>query len=292
MKTKLLRGCVVLLAMLALLYMIRTGLVSGSPSSIDLEEFRWKTYPIAVQVNMNQWSRSEYAIAVHDAIESWLIGVGNYSMTYNDTTLSSTGMSFNYYVSNVNATTSYDIIISFVAGEIQSGQGVVGLTTFQWIMPGHDPESPITIDITTYAGTAGSLFVKNVAMHEFGHALGLGHADSMNTDNGPELMYNYTSRSQTVFPSTLDIYGLVRLYDGAYGQTVQLPSTIPYIMLATGTPPLPIFPGPDFFRFIIVSAVIASVLIGGAILILVAIRRHQPKGPDRVELPPPPPEGI
>ena len=71
-------------------------------------------------------------------------------------------------------------------------------------------------------------------MHEFGHAFGLGHASYPDTANGPELMYPISTVTQTIYPSTLDVYGLLMLYTDKFGQTIQLPSTIPYIMLAEG----------------------------------------------------------
>ena len=45
-------------------------------------------------------------------------------------------------------------------------------------------------------------------------------------------MYPFSYLDQIIYPSTLDIYGLIMLYEGNFGQTVHLPSTIPYKMLA------------------------------------------------------------
>jgi hypothetical protein len=65
-------------------------------------------------------------------------------------------------------------------------------------------------------------------MHEFGHALGLGHASSRNTQNGLELMYFSTSAERAIYPSTLDIYGEIMIFKGYFQQLVQLPDNIPY----------------------------------------------------------------
>ena len=52
------------------------------------------------------------------------------------------------YVSNINATSSYDIFITFAKNEISSN--VVGLTSYKWNPITQDPTPPLTINITTY----------------------------------------------------------------------------------------------------------------------------------------------
>jgi len=197
--------------------------------SIELEDFRWNRFPLKVLVNMNEWSTYDYAVAVHEALDDWIKSIWNYTQSYSNSTLP-----FNYlfYVNTVNSTIGHDILISFTQNEFN--QNAVGLTTFKWDPRTHTAITPITVNITTYSTTAGHLFIKNVAMHELGHAFGLGHADSQTTTNGPELMYPSSSLKQIVYPSTLDIYGLTMLYNGAFSQKIQLPFKIPYIMLAEG----------------------------------------------------------
>jgi predicted Zn-dependent protease len=204
---------------------------------VELEEFRWTKLPVKVLVDMNQWSRPEYAFAVREALDDWVKSIWNYTNTYNDSSLAN--VNFVFYSSNVNSTSNYDVLISFAAQKIPPGPNTVGLTTYSWDLGTHQPVPPITINITTNSATASTLFIKNIAMHEFGHALGLGHAGSQNTLNGPELMYYASSKESVVYPSTLDVYGLTRLYRGNYRQTVYLPSNMPYEMLADGNIPPP-----------------------------------------------------
>jgi hypothetical protein len=165
-----------------------------------------------------------------------MASISEYISTYNDTTLS--GVNYFFYVDGVNSSGSYDVIIFFNRNELSADNGV-GLTTTRWNPITHEPLPPIVINITTYSGTANSLFVKNVAMHEFGHALGLNHASSPTTSDGPELMYFATHTGETVYPSTLDVYALSWLYKGNFGETVQLPNNISYRMLVDGNPPPP-----------------------------------------------------
>jgi len=233
--------------------------------SIALEEFRWTKFPVKVLVDMNQWTQPEYAIAVREALDSWIKSIWNYTNTYNDTSLAR--VNYLFYLNDANSTTNYDVLISFAPDKIPPGPNTVGLTTYSWDLTTHQPVPPITINITTDSGTASTLFVKNIAMHEFGHALGLGHANSQNTLNGPELMYYASSKSQIVYPSTLDVYGLTQVYNGSYGQTVYLPSDIPYVMLAEGDiPPPQIIPWEDYRKYTPLLIVLFLVVVVAAIL--------------------------
>jgi hypothetical protein len=203
-----------------------------APPSIELYNFQWTTFPLNVLVDLNEWSVDAYALAVRRALDSWVKSIWNYTQTATNLTLA---LTYRYYVSTVNATDSYDILITFAQHEIE--QNKVGLTTFRWDPRTHEPIPPFIITITSYSATADTRFITNVAMHEFGHALGLGHANSPETLNGPELMYLASTQTQTVYPSTLNMYGLSRLYSDNFEETVILPATIPYLMISQGNIP-------------------------------------------------------
>ena len=247
-----------------------------SSSSIETEDLRWSAnrFPLKVLVGMNQWSRTDYAVAVHEALTSWLHSIWNYTNNYGGNL---PNINYRFYMSNVNATSNYDVFITFSPDEM--GSGIVGLTSSHWNSATHEPIAPITINVTTYHNTTYPLFVKNVAMHEFGHALGLGHATSQTTSNGPELMYPRSTQDQITYPSTLDIYALTRLYQGYFGQQVQLPSNnnIPYVMLSDGSipPPSPAI-WDSYFRDLIFIAILLLALV---IVLAIWRTRKKPEQP-------------
>jgi hypothetical protein len=229
---------IILVFLIISISVIPINVYADSTVSIELEGFRWKKFPLRILVDMNNWSQPEYALAVREAVDIWIKSIWAYCNLFNDTTLAIIRHSF--YVSNINTTNSYDVFFTFTSDELSSN--VVGLTTFTWNPILQIPKSPIIINITTYSGTASSLFIKNIAMHEFGHSLGLGHTSSPNTSNGPELMYFSTPTRRAVYPSTLDLYALNVLYEGHFEQYIELPTSIPYKILELNEVNPPIIP--------------------------------------------------
>jgi len=196
--------------------------LAASPSVL-LEDFRWNRFPLKVLAETGEWSSPDYIVAVRDALDSWVLSIQAYGNKYSDKALPN--MRYAFYVGGVNSTSSYDVIITFSQNAIS---GSVGETVYRWNPLTHEPIPPVRISITTYSRTARHLFVRNVAMHELGHAVGLGHATSEDTADGPELMYYRATSDQVLYPSTLDLHALSMLYQGSFGQSVYLPSLIPY----------------------------------------------------------------
>ena len=242
--------------------------------SIVLLEYRWVSFPLKVYVDMNDWSTPDYAISVQEALDNWVRSIWNYTETYKGTSLPV--VSYLLYLSNVNATTDYDIRLTFTNTTIPPGSKIVGLTVCDWSLTTFEPNPPISITVTTHSRNASSLYVKNVVMHEFGHALGLGEVPENNTSNGPELMYYASSKKLPIYPSTLDVYGLTRLYAAEYDHIVQMPDYIPYIMLSEGT--IPVGQGSQQYQryyFPILVAVSALTIAAVTLIMLRKKRKHE-----------------
>jgi len=290
-----LRGRLFFVAVLVLTVLIGSFFLSfdlvysQAADTIDVGQFRWTSFPLKVFVGVNEWTASAYPAAVRGAVDAWVAGISEYVSTYNDTTLSN--VNYYFYLDGVNSSGSYDVTIFFNRNQI-SGDAV-GLTTTRWNPITHEALPPIVINITTYSGTANSLFVKNVAMHEFGHALGLNHASSPTTSDGPELMYYTTHTGEIVYPSTLDVYALSWLYKGNFGETVQLPNNIPYKMLIDGNspPPPPLTNLWDTIRrYVLITAL--AIVLGVAVLFAVraGTKKEKPLERPPENEPPEPPE--
>jgi len=250
--------------------------------SIELEGFRWTRFPLKVFVDMNQWAVPDYAVAVREALDGWVKGIWNYTHTFNDTSIAM--INYVLYLSGANSTSDYDVLIAFAADNMPPGSNTVGLTSYSVL--GHEPVSPVVMNITTFSATVGNLFVRNVVMHEFGHVLGVGHAVPSDTMNGPELMYYISSKDKVVYPSTLDVYALTELYAGHFVQSAQLPSDMPYVMLAEGVVPPPPATSlwEDYRQYFPIIAVLIFLI--GVAIILGQITKE--KKPEESVLQPPP----
>ncbi|PCN50159.1 hypothetical protein B6U99_05950 [Candidatus Geothermarchaeota archaeon ex4572_27] len=101
-------------------------------------------------------------------------------------------------------------------------------------------KAEIELHVYYDGGRLSAADVYNVALHEIGHALGLGHSSTREAENGPELMYpTYTPGAIKMTPTTLDAYAVATAHRwaamGAFvrpsSTSVELPIGIPYRML-------------------------------------------------------------
>jgi hypothetical protein len=105
----------------------------------------------------------------------------------------------------------------------------------------------------------------------------------------PPITINITTYSGGVdnFFVELDVYGLTRLYAGNFGQNVQLPPYIPYVMLAEGAiPPPQTSLLEDYKKYIPIVGVLLLLIIAVAVLgQFMKEKKHE----ETVLQPPPPP---
>lgn len=190
---------------------LATGIVlSKEISAYVINGPAWSVVPVAYSVNTTNLDLAEAAVetAVRAGADTWA-------------TQSSASIGFAYAGRSTQTTTTYDGLNLVVFRNASNGSAIA--TAYWWSSGSRLLDADIVFwdgAFRFFAGATGcssGFYIEDIAAHEFGHALGLGHSTSANATMYPSTS-SCDTRNRTLDAD--DIAGVLALYP----PSVPLPS--------------------------------------------------------------------
>ncbi|MGE5637335.1 MAG: matrixin family metalloprotease [Chloroflexota bacterium] len=257
--------------------------------SLDLQGPAWNHSTINILINPQSdksWWNPDYLDATLRAIDEWNSALSYFASNRSDFVYLS-NVKMTYTISN-SMDEPFDTILSWIE-QFGNETCEAGLTRTSYDSSGLIFNTTLTMSAYDCRGNIlNDIDMQNVALHELGHVLGLGHANSTS-----DLMYfAYTLGNPVRSVSTLDTYGVGVVFrwlakstefnqdnQGDQISSVNLPSDIAYEAL-----PIPINDIPpqsalgpaqmyfvDFLQFILQPVILTSILLAVAALLIYSI---------------------
>lgn len=270
----------------------------GVQHSLELQRMTWDHSTLSVLLvppgNVSWWSPL-YLNATLRAISQWNSAVVSFALNYSDYGyLASVGLSSTVGYERVSG---FDVYVSW-AETLPNVTDEIGVADVLYELPSRIIiNGSIELASKTMQGyVLNEVDMQNIALHELGHVLGLGHCDY-----AEDIMYSkYAPRpgKQVEALSTLDLFGVSTVFEwmgssfrvpsSPRQSSVTLPSSIAYEYLPVSYEDLPPTPTPvpsssptlstlvqnlinDFVSFVLGPEFLILVIIVGLALLVVAL---------------------
>lgn len=267
--------------------------------SVDIQGFAWNHSSLSallVTSENESWWQNSLVDDAQRAIGQWNDALTAFANVSSYSYLSSVNIQST--VSNVSLP-GYDLYINWTKSSLSNSSDEVGLA--KTFVNGDSSVENCTISLavqTSQGTTMRGIDIQNIAIHELGHGLSLGHSNYTG-----DLMYStYSLGSSPEAISTLDAYGVARCFAWLTDTSsfrpvsrwlnvsyVTLPQDIAYTDLpvsAKNQPPQTLADSPTVQFMIMMLAVLAQPIIAVPVLIVILVfvilaafpkrRRHSP----------------
>jgi predicted Zn-dependent protease len=206
--------------------------------SLQIQGLTWNRTTLNILLvtpNNESWWNPIYVNSTLRAIGQWNDAISYFASNYSDFAYLS-NLKFEPTVSN-ETKPGFDIYLNWTESTLANTADEIGLTSTTDL---NDAIINCTINLATHTSHGNSLAdgdEQNIALHELGHSLGLGHSNY----TGDVMYPAYTLEGPAKYISTLDVYGVATIFawmtkpstfypvfEWLQGNPVILPSNIPY----------------------------------------------------------------
>lgn len=268
--------------------------------AVDLQGFAWNhstLHALIVTSQNESWWQDSFVDDAQRALGQWNDAFAAFGANYSSYSYLS-NIAIQSTVSNTSAP-GYDLYINWTKSSLSNSSDEVGLA--KTFVNGDSSIINCTISLavqTSQGATMRGIDIQNIALHELGHGLGLGHCNYT-----ADLMYSiYSLGSTPEAVSTLDAYGVGRCFAWMQDQTsfrpvsrwlnvsyVTLPQEVTYTDLpvsAKNQPPQTLADSPPIQFLLMMLTVLAQPIIAVPVLVVILVfvilaaiprrRRHTP----------------
>jgi hypothetical protein len=266
--------------------------------SLELQGFAWDHTTLSALIvrpgNISGWN-NDFLNASLRAIGQWNEAIGEFAANYSDYAyLASVQM---MPTVSDHLIEGYDIYINWTDMPLRGSADEVGLAKISALQSRTIVNCTVTLAVQTeHQAPLNVVDMQNIALHELGHVLGVGHSNY--TD---DLMYPlYTLRGNPEMVSTLNAYGVATLFawlvnpggfipvDAWLTQTsVTLPSEVSYSYLPVSpqnAAPQSLATNPIVEQLVLIATlllhpeflVLIAVILGVAVVLGLILRQRRP----------------
>jgi len=202
---------------------------------VDLQGITWDHPTISILVVTPQegltWWTSSYLNATLRAIGEWNNAIHDFTLNYSEFDYLSKVILFPTVASAMAS--GYDVYVNWTKTSLDNSTNEIGMSQSIYTLPSTIINNTVVLSAENSRGyVLNEVDMQNVALHELGHSLGLGHCNY----DGDVMYHEYVPERTVERLSSLDLYGVSKVFAWMSTSTQYYPSNFA-LQKSSVTPP-------------------------------------------------------